>query len=576
MATIDINVRNVSDNQNRGATLLGGNGQDSPMGFSDTLSDTLKKLNASIQNLNVTMSGLNKNLTPKEKKEKPPKEELSNSQKFWREAAAPLAGVIATALGNLTYRLATNQANAIMGTAVASGQFLKQAIAGNANGAFGAYAAEQVSVQRQKRIANQSTWSETGLGAIGGVFGTLIGAGLTAEFGGVGAEEGAVEGTALGKMFGKFLGRGSNKLLTVLGAGGLGATAGISGGKLIAANINQLTEQQMRIQEAMAQRMAEASVTQWKTPFARWGTPMSMTNIPGTNLNVPISRQFEQRYGRSQNYNQILNNIAPYLNSNPLNAGTNLDSVAQNFLKAGFAAQDFSRLTMQSAQYTAITGQNINKFSDDVKEARRKFGEGFGVDTMQNALNIMALGYSQTQSQQLAYQAQFNPGLANSLQSYNNMGISQFYAQRALSGSIGFDVNSAQQLGYIADPTARAEIRKELTDFHANRKYGRTLTLAGAMGHTPAELAYWIQDRAAINTNKNKYGTESGLSPAQQTAMDKINQIATEVATMNVQATHVNIMGGRAGGGLVGDAINAVKSYMAPATTSRSHSPAKK
>lgn len=480
-----------------------------------------------------------------------------------------LATSAMAALGVTILRIANNETNAIMGRATAAGRFAGAGIAGNANQDFSNYVGSLYDIERQRRIANNFALAE----GAGGLAGSAVGAGV-----------GVAAAVITKKPFG------------IGGAAATGGAIGAGTGEYLAAKYkNADIEREMLLKSAMAQRDAAASVSEWKTGFSRFGLGRTPTQIAGSDitggsaLNVPLSGAFQGMYGKSQNFNAILNNIVPYLTSNPVDKGGtgDLNKVSQNFLKAGFAVSDFTRLTMQSSMFTALTGKNIEAFSEDIKKARTKFGDSFDATSMQTSLNLMAVGYGKNQAQQIAFQSQFNPGLAGNVARFNNMGIQEFYQNKALSSVLGFDISKSLQSGtFVGSEASKKELQKELQDFRSGKNYGSMLTVLNAAGgFNPASLASLVQNQVKVAGGVSE---DSNLSPAQKQAQDIIGAIQnglSNVQNMTVNAQSVVVMNNgipqsRAGSVGYSTSMNmaegAALSRIAPSAHSAGASPAKK
>ncbi len=269
-----------------------------------------------------------------------------------------MTGVSATAI-----RLANNYATAVVGRATAQGNFAANAISGNANSSFGNYVSNLYDVERTRRINDHSAMQQGIYGTAGAVAGTVAGVGTGAVAGAVSGSKAGPLGTVGGAIKGASDGAGKGAAA--------GGALGYAYGTVQAAEGNADTTQRMMIQSALASRNAMASISQWSTGFSRFGMKMNNETIvpgditDGAPIKVPLATQFQKRYGNSQNYNGIVNGIVPNLNVNPLDTGKagDLGNVAQNLLKAGFAASDFAKITQQSAQYTAVTGKNLEQYS---------------------------------------------------------------------------------------------------------------------------------------------------------------------------------------------------------------------
>lgn len=460
---------------------------------------------------------------------------------------------IMTGIGATAIRWANNVSTAIVGRAAAQGSFAGSAISGNANQAFGNYISNLYDIERTRRVNQNSLLYEGVAGTGGAIAGTLGGVGIGLLTGGISGSKAGPVGTIAGAVKGGMSGASKGAAF--------GGAAGYAAGTLAAAQGNADITQRMMIQSALASRDAMASISQWSTGFSRFGMRMgSQTIVPedithGAPITVPLATDFQRKYGNSQNYNGILNGIIPNLNTNPLDRGKtgDLNVVAQNLLKAGFAAGDFAKITQQSAQYTAITGKNIQQYSEDIKVARAKFGESFDAAALQTTLNLMSIGYGKNQAQDIAYQAQYNPGIAGNISRFANMGYSEFYRNKAIGSMLGIDINRSLEGGsFVGRSNTLDKLKKELDTYSRGGEYGPTMMLLNQAGFTPASLRSLTQKKAAVNESYAAAGTNSEMSPAQQTAqelMSAINEGLKNVQNMNVTAQVVNING--QGGGIV-------------------------
>lgn len=434
-----------------------------------------------------------------------------------------LSTAIIGAVSVTTYRYLNNQTNAIMSRSGTTANFLASSLTGGANASFGGYIKSLYDIEKQRRIAN-----------------------TFAEAEGIGGAVGYVAGSALSKGTGGINGIGA-------GVAGIGAAAG----KRIAANDAADTQTNLILRGAMAERAANASTSQWKTSFARWGGDTFNVGLAGHDItqgnpiNTRLSREFENKYRNSQNYEGILNNIVPYTNQNPLKSNIDLDKVANNFLRAGFAAEDFSKLTMQSTQYQLITGKNIQDFSKDIEASRRRFGDAFGLDTSQNALNLLMMGYDKDTAKSIAYQSQFNPSIAGNVSNFMSMNASDFYKSKAASSIVGFDVLESERTGHLvgAKKGVREALEKELKEFNTSgeKKYGERLTvLSNGFGHTPAWVKGLLVKEAIEANDKNTIGSRNNVSPASELAKEKnaLQSLMANVHDMNITAQNVMLVAG--------------------------------
>lgn len=465
----DINVNIKSTN-------TGGMGSTS----TDYLTNVLNKLSAAVDKLSASKAGFNSggnvpNSQDPFSKTNNPMGEVTNGfdnaveefnragERAFRELGSRIGATLGTAItaavGITVLRTLNNNANAIMGRASVSGNFIAEAIGGNAHQAFGGYVSGLYDVERQRRIANTNALYE----GVGGAVGAPGGAALSLV-----APE-----LALGSV-GK------------LAAGG--ATIGVGAGDYLAASTqNQYTEQEYLARAALAKKAANASISQWRTGFSRFGFQMTNHEIVpgdingGRGVSVPLADSFNAKYDnpRTQNYNAILNNIVPYMTSNPMDSKNgNLDDIAQTFKQAGFHVEEFGKLTQQSTQYMMITGKNFKSFADDLSDARVKFGDAYDINANQNALTLMSFGMDKDRAQHLANQSIYNPGVQNGISSLMNSSYSDYYTRKAISPILGFDLNKSlaagQMIGIDGKPASKAL---------KNRYSGYLSELSSGTGH---------------------------------------------------------------------------------------------
>jgi len=537
----------MDHNFNINVTGSGSGGYDSSTQY---LVNVLNKLNATLEKLSLNNKNIDstirdaKKFSPYDITQKPFQQVgrdfnsavndfNSATDRALRDLGNKLGSVLATsalaAVGVTVNRLFNAETTAIMSRASATGVFGGAAIQGNANQSFGSYVSSLFDIERQRQIQRNLALGEGTGGFLGAAGGAVLG-GLSALR--------------------------SGNLSAITGGAASGGAIGVGAGAYATARlVNADVERNMRIRAAFAERDAMAAVTEWKTGFSRFGLERTnRTLVPseitgGSAITAPLSGAFQSRYGNSQNFNSILNNIVPFLQTNPLDSSKtgNLNTVAQNFLKAGYAAQDFAKLTIQGAQYQALTGKNLESFSDELKRARSKFSDAFDTSTMQNSLNLMAIGYKQDQAQNIAFQSQFNPGMMSSVNQWTHQGISDFYRNQAISKVVGFNINEAFRIGTIDNPNIASKLRSEL----ANIQHGQSPLSQPISGILMASGIADYAKIASLAQNKlTPYGRaineSANLSPAQQLGDNITNMISDGIRnlqTMNVNAQTVNING---------------------------------
>jgi hypothetical protein len=539
------------------------------------LADILSKLNSSIDKLNLNFDNKAGNAVNSESNKEPKysrnpefdrnpndfpndeqvqvfqdwlnKQQQSFNQIFSSIGASTGKLIGATLLTGLTVtatRYMNNEANAIMGRATSQGGFIQEAIKGNANQSFNGYIANLYSVNKEQQISNNLAKSQGIWGTVGGIGGGILG-GLTGGIAGftVGNLPGLAVGTYEGAKYGSRYGKYGGALL----GGGYGT--------LSAAEKNQKIEVETALKSAISERMASASVSEWSTGFSRFGLNKSNYELAsskitgGSAINAPLSAQFEKKYGSDLNYNSILNNIVPYMGSNPLNE--NLSAVAQNFTKAGFAVDSFAKLTTQATQYQIVTGKSLESFSEDIKDARNKFGYGYSEQTNQTALNLMTIGYSKDLSRELAYNSQYNPHISSAVSEYANEDISQFARNEALKQAMGIDWNTTLRTGKLSGKADKInELVQHAQSFMSGdtkdiNSYGLDLAVAGKFGFSPEKIIALNRERAQVFKNPSNDGLDASENVAQKLGVDIITSLQQglkDISSLQVSAQHVTVI----------------------------------
>lgn len=544
MPAIDINIHHLmKDAADSAASANGiGTGEGSSNNY---LNSVLNRLDATIKKLDAT-------ITTKKNTEETAGGTTGGLASVAKSMGATIATAIATAVGVTVARYLNNQANAVMSRATNTGNFVASAIAGKANENFGNYASQFVQIEAQRRIANVMATGEGEGGGIGATIGTILGAGIGGIAGSLigpeGTLGGGIAGAAVGGKFGAAFG------------GGTGAAAG----KLAAASQNaQFIQMDALAKAAAVQREADASVSQWKTGFSRFGMQMTNKTLVGSDITggapitAPLQMDFERRYGKSQNFNAIQNQMVPFLTSNPLSSKTgDLNNISQQFLKAGFAVSDFSRLTMQSSQYAAITGKHFQDFSNDLVTARAKFGDAYDVSTNQTALNLMTLGYGKDQAQHLANQSMYNPGVMNSVSMLANSSYSDYYRRKSLTGMTGLDIGKSLSQGRLIGPNGKPiskaehdQIERELSLAQSGGPQSlrmAALQSGGVSNMLLAQLAQGQVSEGKLSKGQVKELMNPELGPGQTAATQagSMGSLLANVSSMMVNATQVTLING--------------------------------
>ena len=506
----------------------------------------LDRLVAAITKLESTLGKMNRERTETPKPTPGPQDPYKT---LGSSIGSAMGNIVAASVAATIFRYLNAETTALMGRASATGRFKAEAIGGNANAAFGGYVGSLWDIERQKRIDQNSALIQGG-GAVAGAATAGLGTMLLAYL--------SKKPEILTKNAGKVM--------------ALGGLAGAAGGAYEAAlKTNALTEEQMIESGALAKRRAEASVSEWQTGFSRFGTKLTSTQIvPGSfnngrAVNVPLDQVFEKKYG-GQNFNGIMNGIVPYLPGNGLDEKNgNLNIVSNQFKAAGFAANEFSKLTLQASQYQAISGKNIQSFAADLRAARTKFGYGYDINTNQTALNLMSAGFGHDQAQHLANQATYNPGILNGAALVSNASYSDYYRRKAISGMVGFNITQGLRTGGDSIPErVKALYRKRLESQASGEAPDITLEMLRSVGVDQAQLSSIVRKGKVSEQNLTKaeraaLAKDPGLGPAGDEANQRstMENLLANVKTMNVTATVVNLINGGGGGNKPGS-INTV------------------
>jgi hypothetical protein len=430
-----------------------------------------------------------------------------------------IAGILGSSLVSFLGRELDISTQYRMANAGSYGGFAGSTIMGNAMQSYPAFRAGLVQNKKQEQMSqNSSTW---------GILGDLIKSG--------GALAGGLIGSPLGLATGG---------MSILGGGAVGYKL-VSG---IADNIanygasfkNAKISQQYDVKSAEEQRNAMLRVGMWSSQLSRYGN----------------SNGFISRYGQDQNVLGIQNGIAPYMNSNPNEH--DLSGVAQNFLKAGYSVDQFAKLTLQATQYQVISGKDIKQFSEDMKQARAKYGAGYDLGTNQTAIDLMTKGVKPEEAQKIAYQSQFNPSILPSVNDFLGNTRTSYEYKKALGDAMGLDINSLEQHGgnlkKYSTPEFYKAITKELDDFQnsdpKNRVYGTNMTMLadGPLHITPDKLLQWKSGAPdGYKGEISKDAMDASKNEAQQAGSDIIQAIQqglSNVGNVNINAGTVTVVNG--------------------------------
>lgn len=480
---------------------------------SDYMANVLTKLSNSIDKLVNTINKIEQKSQAQER----PTSDAAMTQK----AKEVLSVAAIAAAATTTVRWLSANANAVMANATNRGVFAGAGILGTANQSFSAYVGNYYDTERQREISINKAVGE-----------------------GLGGFAGGVAGTAIGFATG-------NPLAIVKGAAG-GATIGVGVGDYLSAKyLNAPIEERMLAEKALAERMASASTTEWQTGFSRFGLTRNPITIANSNItgkdpiSVHLSDAFERKYGGDQNYNSILNNIAPYLQSSPMdNSNGNLSNVAENFLKAGFAASQFGQLTMQATQYQVLTGKNLEQFSNDLKSARAKFGDAYDIGSSQTSLNLMAMGYSQSQAESIAFQSKYNSGILGNTSQFTSLTPGGYYSTKALNKPLGFDYFNTLKTGQFQGSAAkRKQLQRDIQTAQNGGGLSPDLMILESQGISMGQISQWLQP-AVKNFNGKNEKTEwsDAQTQAQNAIADALKSSLNSVDNMVVNAANVQII----------------------------------
>lgn len=512
---INVNVNNSSQGGAIPASSPNNYNPNNGSSQSNYLNSVLKQLQSSIDKLNITLTNLALNNGQSVKPDQPQTTPEEKKKKDTAASSMLQAGAIATIVST-AFRWMNANSNALMNQATARGNFASAGILGSANQNFAGYVGNFWDIERQKRIAKAN--------AVGQGAGTFVGGALGSIAGGVG---GAVAGGAAGASVGSY------------------ATAFLS---------NANTEQGLLGAKGYYERAALASNEEYRVGFSRFGmgsNPYSLGSNGVSSIDANLSAGFENKYGKLNGnmnpYYQDIQNITPYLQSSPLDKKTgDLNEFIQNLQKAGIATSEYTKVTAQGVQYQALTGRRQIDIANVLYNARKKYGDAFGVTEMQTSLNLMSQGYSQTQAQNIAYQSISNPAVLSSSQQYMSQSVPDYYRNKALSRTLGFDINKSLMMGHMtgaSDETIK-EYKKELQAVQNGGAPGRLLTIANAAGGLPSgRISELMQPLASSLSNPSD--SRGGLTDAQNEAIKDVTQgikdALNNVGDIFMTATNVTI-----------------------------------
>jgi hypothetical protein len=396
-----------------------------------------------------------------------------------------------------------------MAKAQNTGSFAQSTVMGRGMQDYPSYLASQVQAKKQEQIAQHtSNW---------GVGGQSLRYGIDALVGG---------GTFL------LTKNRTDALLAANFADNYASSLGDKFTNYFAASGNAKLSKEGDLQSAETQRDAMLRTGMWTSPLARFN------NRKGAD-----TQGFMDRYGKDQNVLGIQNGIAPYMN-NAFNEH-DLSGVAQNFLKAGYSVDQFAKLTLQATQYQVISGKDIKQFSEDMKQARAKYGAGYDLGTNQNAIDLMTKGVKPEEAQKIAYQSQFNPSVLQNVNSFLGNDRTSFETKKALGGMLGFDWLETERTGnLVGSPEFKKKITSELGKYNKSggKEFGYDMTVLGQFGITPSTLGQWTTGSPeGYKGEISKDAMDASKNEAQQAGNDIIQAIQQGLSNITTVSTTGNI-----------------------------------
>ena len=481
------------------------------------------------------------------------KQEMS---KQWGSMGPQMVGTVVAGATITAARYMNNKANQIQALGGLTGEFISSNLRGEASQNIDSYIKGAYASKSQYE-QNQNTNFHEGMGA---TLGALVTGAVSGSAALMSAEVGAAIGTAIlpgvGTVAGSLIGGAVGYLGGSYAGGAItGGLLGGAGGKLAASSDNADTQIEYAIKAQMAANDARAADIQWQNSYSRWGNPMTNTDlgmpVNGSSLQVPIDNALKQMYGpgtkNEQNYNQVTE-LAPYLTTDPLSPTKtgDLGQAIQNFKQAGYDIKDLGKISAQSAQYVALGGKNINEFSSVAQKASQRFGALFSTDTMQTALNLQMLGYTQDQSQNIAFQSQFNPNQQALMANYRNQTYSSYYRKKALSGVLEYDVNLFDATGGRDGMSEKVRQKyKEALESNAKGKpnayYLSKKPFLEAAGEQTDVFASGVNHVEAGTVNTKGDVPDAGKNPAEEIA-EALRTGLSNITNMTVNAQNVMIM----------------------------------
>lgn len=405
----------------------------------------------------------------------------------------------------------------IMANASSRGSFAQATIMGRAMEQYPEYKKQLVENEKQKTIAQTTAKYEAPSTGVGTAIGTTLGYLIGSRFG-MGAKFALYGGTA-------------------------GAYVGDNVGKYFASKETSKISQQYDVKSAEEQRDAMLRTGMWTSSLARFN------NRKGAD-----TQGFMDRYGKDQNVLGIQNGIAPYMNS-AFNEH-DLSGVAQNFLKAGYSVDQFAKLTLQATQYQVISGKDIKQFSEDMKQARAKYGAGYDLGTNQTAIDLMTKGVKPEEAQKVAYQSQFNPSVLQNVNSFLGNDKVSFEMKRNIGDMLGIDILETERTGNLVatDPKDTEKLRKRLQgdwdkyNKSGKKDFGYDYTVLGTLGIAPGTINQWTSGSPeGYKGEISKDAMDSSKNEAQQAGSDIIQAIQqglANVGSVNINAGQVTVVNG--------------------------------
>jgi hypothetical protein len=449
-----------------------------------------------------------------------------------KNSSSMIVGTMVAGAAVTAARYMNNKANAINAMAGATGSYFASNLRGEAAENADGYIKSIYNTQSQLLQQQNTNLHEGVYGTGGAIAGEVLGKAI-----------GVIGSVATGNELGAL-----KSLLLDTGGGAAGAAVGGAFGKLQAADGNARIEVAYAQAAQIAANNMRAAQTEWGNSYSRWGSnSMGKTGIM-QGVDVYTDKALESYYGQGtkngQNYNQVVD-MAKYLTVSPIDqaATGDLGQAVQNFKQAGVDVKDLGKVAGQSAQFMALNNKTVEEFSKVYQNASNKFGALFSTDTMQTALNLQMLGYTQDQSQNIAFQSQFNPNQQALMANFRNQDYSSYMRREALSGTLGFDINRSLAKGELvgASPKTIENYKKEIAEYTAGGKPLSQLPYLNAAGISLDMFSSMINHVTAGTVNTKGDVPDAGKNPAEEIA-EALRTGLSNITNMTVNAQNVMIM----------------------------------